>query len=910
MKNARLVAAALVAASFATPAWPASRRVRVDTARVVALPPAAFAVSPPLRDLPAWRAPALAPAAIRPSLTARPPVTATGSPDAALHYWMPAPLIPGPSTVFEGLRNADNFALLGVRVAPPDTAGDVGPQHYVQATNLALRVFNRTGSPLTAALPLSALFAGLAGACNGRNDGQPSVLYDPLADRWVIAQTCAVNPPHQLVAVSVSGDPAGAYLLYDFTLPNAKQADAPRFGVWRDAYFMAQDQYVGTTFAGSGVYAFDRARLLAGQPSAAVYIDLAGVDATLSGLLPADMDGLRAPDAGAPGLFAALAATERGDPADAVRLFEFTPNFATPTASTFAERGESPLAVAAFDPRTPPGLDHVEQPPPADEATESLDSVSDRLMPRLAWRHNGATESLVVNHTVNAGAGTTIAAHQAAVRYYELRRPLAGAFTVAEQATFAPDAHNRWAGSAAIDHQGNLAVGYSLSSLTQMPSVRYAGRLFGDPGGGLFQGEAVLHAGTFVQRSASSRWGRGSALAIDPVDDCAFWYTQEYYAADDPDTLLEWQTRVGRFAFTECVPAPRATLQGTVRNTLGQAVSGALLRTTSGHSRGTSVSGAYSFRLLPGAYDVNVTHACYQPGSTSATLAAGGTEVRDVTLAPATTATITAPTSAAVNAQNVTASLPPHAGSTYTWSIRGRLGNDLNGLITAGQGTATLTFRAAAPGETMFVSALETTAAGCPVPAPARAVQVHFLDVPPGHPFHDFVNVIAARGITAGCGGGNYCPTGATQRRQMAIFLLTAKEGSGYAPPPATGIFSDVPAGDPFAPWIEELFRRGVTSGCAVSPLRFCPTAEVARRQMAVFLLATREPPGYTPPPATGVFADVPAGDPFAPWIEELFRRGVTAGCSANPLSFCPHAGVTRGEMAVFLVRTFALTFP
>ncbi|PYR61107.1 MAG: hypothetical protein DMF91_10590, partial [Acidobacteria bacterium] len=192
--------------------------------------------------------------------------------------------------------------------------------------------------------------------------------------------------------------------------------------------------------------------------------------------------------------------------------------------------------------------------------------IQDRLMHRLAYRNFGSWDAMVVTHTVNVGPDpTTPAGHQAAIRYYQIRRSLpGGSFFINEQATFAPDTDNRWMGSAAMDSQGNIAVGYSVSSLTTFPSIRYAGRLASDPANGLFQGEATLIAGSGVQTGTAGRWGDYSALSVDPSDDCTFWYTQEYYtAASQATSTIGWLTRIGSFRFPSCVsstPAPVLTI--------------------------------------------------------------------------------------------------------------------------------------------------------------------------------------------------------------------------------------------------------------------------------------------------------------------------------------------------------------
>jgi hypothetical protein len=266
---------------------------------------------------------------------------------------------------------------------------------------------------------------------------------------------------------------------------------------------------------------------------------------------------------------------------------------------------------------------------------------------------------------------------------------------------------------------------------------------------------------------------------------------------------------------------------------------------------------------------------------------------------PVATPAIAAPESAAVGATGLSANVASHDGSTYAWTLAG-------GTITGGQGESTVTFNAGAPGTTMSLEVIETNTA-CASPAASAKVQVDFLDVPPLHIFHDFVNTVARNGVTAGCGDGNYCPGNPNTRAQMAVFLLKSKLGAAYVPPPATGTaFLDVPASNPFAPWIEELASLGVTGGCGGG--NYCPGAPVTRAQMAVLLLKTLEGPGYAPPPATGtIFGDVPAGAFAVAWIEEVHARGITGGCQANPLMYCPGDTVTRGQMATFLVKTFGL---
>ncbi len=549
--------------------------------------------------------------------------------------------MPGPIVSFDGLSNQDNFNAFGFRVSPPDTDGDVGPNHYVQIVNLLVRVYDKAGNPLTAPFKLSSLFAPLGGQCAASDQGDPIALYDPLADRWLLSQfafTGISTPPyHECIAISKTGDPTGAYFLYDFITPGNEFPDYPKLGVWPDAYYMTTNQFLlGGNFDGAGAFAFERAKMLAGDPTASLIyfnLNLASHPEAIGGMLPSDLDGLNPPAPGRPNTFAYFLATEFGDAIDGLRLFDFHADFANPLNSTFTERPESPIPVAAFNPLTPAGRDDILQPPPA-TTSAALDAIADRLMHRLQYRNFGGTESLVTNHTVNVSGSTVLGVYRSGVRYYQLTST-GGAFTVAEQATFDPaDGNSRWMGSAAVDNQGNLAVGYSVSSITTFPSIRYAGRLASDPPGGLFQGETTLIAGSGVQTGTGSRWGDYSALAVDPMDDCTFWYTNEYYtAASQASSSVGWVTRIGSFIFPGCTPAAQGTLQGTVVDAATAApISGALVQVSGGFSRMTDAAGFYSLNLAPGTYTVTASKFGYQSASATVVVTANATTVQDFAL--------------------------------------------------------------------------------------------------------------------------------------------------------------------------------------------------------------------------------------------------------------------------------------
>jgi Carboxypeptidase regulatory-like domain len=572
--------------------------------------------------------------------------------DGALQSEPRAPTLNTPSTpslTFEGIA-ANGFA-------PPDTNADVGPNDIVETVNILVRVYDKNGVPRGPAFKQSSLFASGGGSAFGasHDKGDPVVLYDRMADRWLISQlgfTSLNSPPyHELVAISKTGDPTGAYYLYDFVLPGNEFPDYPKFGVWPDGYYMTTNQFLnGFSFDGVGAFAFDRKKMLAGDPTATgIYfnLNLASHPEGIFGMLPSDHDGLLSPAVGTPNIFAYFTDDNFGDPHDGLRLFDFHADYVTPANATFTERAEStyanPLLVAAFDARDPPGRGDVEEPSPG----ENLDSVGERLMYRLQYFNRSGVESLVMNWTVNVSGvnPTNASTYQAGVRYEELRRNTpGGSFSVYDQATFAPGAgngatgDNRWMGSAAIDNRGNLAVGYSISSTTRIPSIFYAGRDFNVTGG--LEVETPMFNGTGVQQATLSRWGDYSSMSLDPADDCSFWYAGEYYSTNG---VFNWKTRIGKFKFAGCTPPPQGTLTGVITACdTGAPLQSAEVSVSSGPSNGfsttTDATGTYSIKLAPGNYTVDVSavgRSCAPAGPLAATIADGGTTTLNACLSGA-----------------------------------------------------------------------------------------------------------------------------------------------------------------------------------------------------------------------------------------------------------------------------------
>ncbi len=425
-----------------------------------------------------------------------------------------------PGIQFEGVGKGLNYT---IEHAPPDTNGSVGPNDYVQWVNEAFAVFDKqTGTTKLAATDGSALWKGFGGNCEHSNDGDPITLYDKAAGRWVMTQFSVSNgPPYsQCIAVSKTADPLGSYVRYEFQFPEFN--DYPKFGVWADGYYAAFNMFSGQAFAGAKVCAFERAKMLVGQSASMKCFDLPD----FAGLLPSDMDGSAPPPPGSPNYFINF-----GD--NALNLWRFQVDWNVPANSTLS--GPISIPVGAFDPACDGG-DCIPQP----HTPQKLSSLADRMMYRLAYRNFGDHESLVVNHTVKHGTSV-------GVRWYELRNPR-GTPEVHQQGTYAPSAAYRWMGSAAMDKNGNMLLGYSAASTRSFPSIRYAGRRAADPPN-VLSAEHIAKSGKGSQTATLDRWGDYSSISVDPSDDCTFWFTTQYLA----DTgQFNWHTRVFSVKFNDC----------------------------------------------------------------------------------------------------------------------------------------------------------------------------------------------------------------------------------------------------------------------------------------------------------------------------------------------------------------------
>ena len=541
------VAAAAPAAAAPVVAKPAEQAeaTMATMATMEVLKPAAFAVSEPVTEL-AKRAAATGGVAVkapRPEETG-PAVRDNGfqgeaatAPDrAAIDVAAPAP-----SLTFTGITNACGGC------SPPDIVGDVGPSHYVQMVNVHFGVWNKAGAVLVPTTPIATLFAPIPNCNIGYGD--PIVLHDQIANRWILTQFTAAAPFLLCIAVSQTADPTGAYFLYAFNSTNF--ADYPKYGVWPNALYGSTREFnAAGAFVGVGAYAFDKAVMYAGGAATAIKF-LVPPGATPfqigDGLLPADLDGRNLPPAGAPNPY--VGTMDNGGPyaapADALNLFHFSlTTFAPPVASfTFIKQ----INVAAFDsifPCAPGPRDCIPQAGTAQKV--DILSYRQRPMHRLAYRNFLSYDTLFTNQSIES------AANIAGVRWWELRSPLSAAASAIFQQGTVPGtaAIHRWMGSVAQDKNGNAALGYSVSGPNLFPGIRYVGRLAGDALNTMPLTERVLFSGTGSQQG-SPRWGDYTSMNIDPADDCTFWYTNEYYTAAN-NLTTNWSTRIGRFRFPNC----------------------------------------------------------------------------------------------------------------------------------------------------------------------------------------------------------------------------------------------------------------------------------------------------------------------------------------------------------------------
>jgi hypothetical protein len=445
----------------------------------------------------------------------------SGRPDPSLQ--LSFGMLPTDTTI----RNFDGLSTSGF--VPPDTYGEASPYCYFQVVNSSFAIYNKSGIKIFGPVASSSVWDGMP---NNSNDGDAVVNWDETAQRWLFSQFSLPNYPngpfYQNIAISQTADPTGAWYRYQYSF--SLMPDYPKFGVWPDGYYMSSNNFnlTGSGWTSGGAYGYDRAAMLAGNPTATrISFTISKSIMGYSTFLPSDCDGTF-PPVGTPAYFTYI---RTGGPY--LRIYEFDADFTTPANSTFGNYTELP--VNAFT---------VLQNGITQKGTNvKLESLGDRLMYRLQYRMFNGYSSMVLNHSVDVGS------NRAGIRWYELRKS-SGNWSIYQQSTYAPsDNNSRWTGSIAMDSAGTIALGYSIAGSNLYPGIRYTGRLKTDPLNTMTIDEKGIINGGGAQTGSwdgRSRWGDYSGMCVDPSCPTTFWYTQEYYASTSDGN---WSTRVGSFTF-------------------------------------------------------------------------------------------------------------------------------------------------------------------------------------------------------------------------------------------------------------------------------------------------------------------------------------------------------------------------
>ncbi|MGA7558576.1 MAG: hypothetical protein WCF61_15185 [Terriglobales bacterium] len=411
-------------------------------------------------------------------------------------------------------------------VIPPDTNGAVGDTQFFLITNFAFNIYNKTTGALEVGpLYINSIWQNFGGQCQSDNGGDPVVLYDHIANRWLLEQLEYTSSYQICFAVSQTDDATGAYNLYSYTFNGL--TDYPKLAIWPDAYYLAFN-YFGP---GDGEpCALDSATMQAGGANPAMICF--SPNSSDMGFLPSDLDGSTLPPSGAPNHY-----IELGNSNTTLKEYDFHVDFNNPKNSTFT--GPNTLTVPVYQVLCGGGGGACI---PEPKGGGLLDAIGDRMMFRNAYRNFGDHEAMVFSHSVGSG-GKQVSAE----RWYELRStPPGGNFSVYQAATFKSSKDNYWMGSVAMDHNGDMALGFSVDNSTnEDPSIWLTGRLPSTKLNKLDK-TVVVHTGATVQGNVN-RWGDYSSMSVDPTDDCTLWYAQEY-----SDGGYNWQSHVVSFKFTAC----------------------------------------------------------------------------------------------------------------------------------------------------------------------------------------------------------------------------------------------------------------------------------------------------------------------------------------------------------------------
>lgn len=477
--------------------------------------------------------------------------------------WVPGLNILGEGTGFPNFNVGSNTS---------DPNGAVGTTQFVQFVNDGFEVFNKsTGAAVYGPTKGYTLWQSLGGQCASGPNLDEIAQFDKLANRWVMLMAVFTSPNYFCVAVSTTSDAVtGGWNVYAFEEPGNSicncrmQPDYPKLAVWPDGYYLSYNQGWNGNFEGPAACVLDRNSMLTG--AAATMQCFNSISANFGSMLPADVDGTTPPPTGSPEYYLNF---DYGND-QSLDLWQFHVDWTTPTNSTFI--GPTNIPVAPFTEACGETVSELNYTTgdciPQSGTTQGLDSYGDRLMYRLGYRNFATHQSLVTNHTVTTGTNGS----QTGIRWYELQNTGSG-FGLYQQGTYAPDANYRWMGSIAMDKVGDIAMGYSVSSSSMSPDIGYTGRVPGDSLGQMEGETDVLSSGGIAHgpRTSNFRWADYSSIAVDPTDDCTFWYTQEYMPASSSSN---WSTRIASFSFPSCT-GQTFTLtasevgQGTVTSTDG-----------------------------------------------------------------------------------------------------------------------------------------------------------------------------------------------------------------------------------------------------------------------------------------------------------------------------------------------------
>ena len=862
-------------------------------------------------------------AAPRAHLPANPASSAEATaPAASAPVSLPAPSAPQTLGVsFLAATSAETNAF------PPDTMGAAGPSQFLVGVNGRIRTFAKATGVADGVLD-SSLDTFFDSVRNAQPTAYPRVRYDRLAARWIVTVMNANLTPASnrvLIAVSSSGTITGAttwtyyFFQHDLDSPTGDTGmflDYATLGVDANGLTIGGNVFDSTgAYQGTSVHVVRRSRVVSGP----------GGDLVTGGDVVAFRNLTGSPTDAGP--YTPQAADNLADAAPTVTWIAGVDNASFGTLMlrkvTYASAGAWPpsgisanISLAVPSTSIPISVPHQGN---LGGAGGQLDALDDRLMGATlrdgsVWTaHNIAVTSGGVGNPTGNRDGT---------RWYEIdvsggAPALAQSGTLFDPAAVSPRFY--WMPSIMVSGQGHAALGTSASGATQRINAATVGRLAGDSPGTLQAPLLYTSSSTSYNPAADPgpprRWGDYSYTSLDPNDDMTMWTIQEY--CSDVDT---YGVRV-----VKLIAPPPASPSAASPPAVNPGLASVAVTVT-----GTSVSGS-------GFYDPGAGY----PNRIQASVS-GGVTVNSVTY--------TSPTSITLDLNTVGAALGPRT-ITIT-NPDGQAKTSASGVLTianvpvptvtaiaptsgpsAGGTAVTLTGTNFVPGASVKIGGVAATGVNVTGPTSASAVTpplspgtlndvtltnvsaqsgtlpsgffADFTDVPQADIFHAYVEKLIRNGVTAGCGGGAYCRDASVRRDQMAVFLLKSKYGPAHVPPACTGVFADVACPGTFTDWIEELAALGVTGGCGGG--NYCPASPVTRAQMSAFLLKTDLGAAYAPPACTGtVFDDVPCqGGIFDPWIEDLASRGITGGCGGG--NYCPASANTRGQMAVFLVKTFSL---